>query len=305
MPVAAIDLSRLPAPDALEALDYEAMVSGFLERFLVRWEAMRERDPTLPEYDMEDLETDPAVILGEAWSILRTLDRARVNDAIRAVLAPLAKGADLDAIAARVNIVRLVVTPATATADAVMESDARLLRRYLLAFARPSAGTSDRYLLEALTAWPQMLDGAVIGRAVHGRRGESDLVVIGPDGRAPTAEELSTVRAAVTASDVKPEAVAVNVLAATRRLFEVAMHLRIPAGPDAAAVEQEAEARVRKAAAERMVVGGEVPRGLVEGAAYGLSIVHVALAAPPADIAADPYGVPVLSAVTVTSEVAQ
>lgn len=299
-----IDLSRLPAPDAIEPLDYETLQTAFLSRFTAAWEAARALDPSLPAWDVGTLETDPAVIASQAWSYLRLLDRARVNDAVRAVLAPLAKGSDLDAVAARIGVQRLTVTPATETTAAVMESDERLLQRYLLAFTRPAAGSAERYLFEAYTAWPQLLHAAVIGRAIHGRRGDTDIVIAGPGGRDATDAEIALVRAAVTAGSVKPEATSVSVLRATRRTYAVRGRLLVPAGPDAETVRLEAITRITAAAAERMRIGAEVPAVFLSGRAYGLSIQRVDLTEPAADIPSAPYGIPVLGEVGLTVEVA-
>ncbi len=299
-----IDLSRLPAPDAIEALDYETLQAAFITRFEAAWTAARAIDPSLPAWDVGALETDPAVIASQAWSYLRLLDRARVNDAVRAVLAPLAKGTDLDSVVARIGVQRLTVTAATDTTAAVMESDERLLMRYLLAFTRPAAGSAERYLFEAYTAWPQLLHAAVIGRAIHGRRGDTDIVIAGPDGRDATDAEMALVRDAATAASVKPEATSVSVLRATRRLYAVRGRLLLPAGPDAETVRLEAVARVTTAAAERMRIGAEVPSIYLSGRAYGLSVVRVDLTEPAADIPAAPYVIPVLGDVALTVEVA-
>lgn len=298
-----IDLSRLPAPLIIEALDYEGLQSSFLERFRASWSALRATYPDLPAYDVEMLETDPVVIVSQAWSYLRLLDRARVNDAIKAVLAPLATGSDLDNVAARVGIERLVISPATDNAPAVMESDARLLTRYLLAMTRPAAGSRDRYKLEAMTAWPALLDVEVVGRSVHGRRGDVDIVIAGPSGDDPSDAHLALVRAACTADDVRPEATTANVMRAIRRPYDVMGRVVLPGGPDPDAVVKEVVARVRAAAAERCQINAQVPRELLSGAAYGASVIRVDLSSP-GDLPADHYTIHVLGGVNILAEVA-
>ncbi|MCX5512282.1 baseplate assembly protein [Kaistia algarum] len=290
-----IDLSRLAAPDAIEALDFETLFAAFKARFQTSWDAKRAADPTLPAYDVGALETDPVVIVGEAWSYLRLLDRARVNDGIRSVLAPLARGTNLDNVVARLGVERLIVTPATDTASAVMESDARLLMRYLLAFSRPSAGSAEGYLYAAYTAWPGLLHAAVNGRAVHGRRGDVDLVLAGPGGRDATNGEMTLVRDA--AQLIKPEAHGLTVMRATRRTYEVAGTVSVAAGPDAETVRAEAQSRITEAATDRLRIGAEVPVALLEGAAYGLSIIRADLSSPSADIPADRYTIPVMASI--------
>lgn len=297
-----IDLSRLPAPDAIEKLDFETLQAAFMARFSAVWAAARALDPSLPDYDVATLETDPAVILSQTWSYLRLLDRARVNDAVRAVLAPLAQADDLDNVCSRANIARLTIVPATETTPAVMETDARLLTRYLLAFSRPAAGTRERYLFEAYTALPILHHAAVNGRAVHGRRGDVDVVLAGPDGRDLSDEELAIVAERLLADDVRPEAVSVTLMRATRHLYEMAGDILVARGPDREAVRLEAVARIRVAAAARMKIGDFVPVSSLAGAAYGAGVLRVAVSSPAADVAADPYAIPILKIVDLAVE---
>jgi len=297
-----IDLSRLPAPDAIEKLDYETLQSAFMTRFSEVWAAARALDPSLPDYDVAALETDPAVIVSQAWSYLRLLDRARVNDAVRAVLAPLAQEDDLDNVVARANVARLTIVPAAETTPAVMETDARLLMRYLLAFSRPAAGTRERYLYEAYTALPILHHAAVNGRAVHGRRGDVDIVLAGPDGRDLSEEELAIVAERLLADDVKPEAVSVTLLRATRNLYDFSGTILVARGPDAETVRLEAVARIRAAGAARMRIGDFVPVSSLAGAAYGAGVLRAAATAPPADVAGDAYVIPILNVVDLAAE---
>lgn len=288
----AIDLTGIPAPAAIEVTDFETLNSDYNDRFLARWNAARAIDPTLPEYDVIDLQTGSAAIDGQVFAEVRLLDRRRVNDAILAVLATTATGTDLDNVVARANVSRV---------DG--ETDAALLRRYLLSFDAPSAGSRDAYLFHALTAWPLMHDAAVIGRSVHGRRGDVDLVITGAGGTSPTTQQIAAVRAAVTADSAKPEATSVTVVGATRNVYSVALVIEVPQGPDAETVRAAAHARVLAATAERNIIGGSVPADRIAGAAYGANVIKVRRLLPAADIAGDPYTIPVCGSLTVTHEV--
>lgn len=300
--LATIDLSRLRAPEAIETLSFEALQTAFVQRFLEAWNDERQVDPALPVYDVSRLESDPIVIVGQAFSYLRLLDRQRVNDVVRAVLAPLASGANLDHVVARQNVQRLIVRPATSTVPGVMESDEALLRRYLLSFDRASAGSRDRFLYEAWTAWPEMHDARVNGHRVHQRPGYVDIVISGPDGAAATPAQKALVSAAVCAPNVQPEAVSVAVLDAVRAEYSVDLVIEIPTGPDSELVRLEAEQRVWAAGNARMLIGGEVPAGYLAGAAYGASIIRVRDNAPVA-IEPDPYTIPILVGVDIATEV--
>ncbi|WP_404291550.1 baseplate J/gp47 family protein [Microvirga sp. RSM25] len=297
-----IDTSRLPAPNILEDVTYEAKHQEFLARFQTRWAELRAADPTLPPYDVAMLETDLPVLFSEAMAYLRTLDRIRVNDAVKAVLAPLAKGTNLDTVVARANVERKVIVPATPATAAVMETDAQLLRRYLASFDRPSAGSAARYLFEAYTAVPSLHHVAVIGRAIHGRRGDTDIVIAGEGGRLPTSAELLAVRNAVTASAVKPEATAVTVRPATLATYALHLAIAVGIGPDPILVQQEALARVSAATAARMTIGGEIPANLPVGAAYGANVVRARAVTPFPGLAADPYTLPVCGGITIDLE---
>ncbi|MCO5730080.1 baseplate assembly protein [Rhizobium sp. SSA_523] len=305
-----IDLSRVPPPDAIETLDFEALYDEFEALFLQAWEQLRTRDVNLPVFTALTLRSEPVGIVGEAAVAGRNKDRARVNDAFRALLPTLAKGNDLDTIVAGRNIIRQVIKPATETTPAVMQSDLSLLREYLLSYDSPAAGSAGRYLFDAEKAWPPskdrtlgLWDARVNGRAIHGRRGETDLVIIGPFGRLPTAEELAVVRAAVTDPNRAPEACGITVMAAHRVEYQASLVIEVPGiGPSAEVLRQEAIQRVAKAATSRILIGGEIPPGFLAAAAYGDNVIRVRDLDPVA-IQPDPYSAPVMTDLTIQVEV--
>lgn len=306
----AIDLSHVAAPDALEAWSHDQMIANFKTGFLAQWALEQASNSALRDFTEQDLASHPVIVVARTWAYERGMDRQRVNDAIKALIAVLARGASLENIAASRNIQRLTIVSATASAPAVMESDAALLRRYLLSFDLPSAGSVGRYLYDAWTAWPQsedrtlgLWDARVNGRAIHGRKGDTDVVIIGPFGRLPTVGELAAVRAAVTNLNRAPEAVAISVMAATRVTYAVDLTIEIPAiGPSPDVVKADVAARITAAATDRILVAGEIPAGLLSGAAYGANVITVTDNAPVV-IAPDYYKVPVMTSLTVRTVV--
>lgn len=305
----AIDLSRIPAPDAIEVISLDKLDADFRQRFLAEWAIQQSLDNTLPDFTEQALATHPAIVVGRAWRYLRNLDRNRVNDGLKALLAPLSKGSNLENLVAGRNLSRLTIAPASAAADAVMEGDEALFLRYLLSFDEPAASSSGRYLFDAWTAWPQsadksrgLWDARVNGRAVHGRRGDTDVVLIGPFGREPTVLELAAVRTAVLHVDRTPEAVSVSIMAASRSEYRVSLRLEIAgSGPSPDLLKAEAQKRVMATAIDRTVINGEIPAGLLSGAAYGPGIVRVIDLAP-VIIQADPYKVPVMTKLDIAVE---
>src|SRR5690606_32780553 len=90
----AVDLSPLPAPDIIEALDFETILADAVARMVAEF----------PEFSNRD--SDPAKRLLRVFSYLSQLLRQRVNDAARAVMPAYAVGSDLDHIAALFGITR-------------------------------------------------------------------------------------------------------------------------------------------------------------------------------------------------------
>jgi len=80
-----VDLSRLPAPQVIATLSFEAIYADLLAGL----QAM------VPDFDAT-IESDPAVKLLQLVAYREMLIRAKINDAARAVMPAFAVGADLD-----------------------------------------------------------------------------------------------------------------------------------------------------------------------------------------------------------------
>lgn len=234
----ALDLSRLPAPNVIEPLSYEALRQAYIDRFVPLIEAALGID-----YDVAGLESDTGVIIGQAISYLRLLDRARVNDAARAVLVPFAVGSDLDNLAAFFGVVRLAG-----------ETDSALRSRVVAApDAYSSAGTVGSYVFYAKTASVKVKDvgvrsptpGAVLVSVLSSEAGDGT----------PSTGVLQAVRAMLGRPDIKPLTVALTVQGAQITVINPTITLMIPAGPDPQLVVNEAEKSIRAYAADRHAVG--------------------------------------------------
>ncbi|PAV68461.1 hypothetical protein WR25_25735 [Diploscapter pachys] len=121
-----VDLSKLPVPQLLEDLDFEALYLEDLASFRAhmgnRWTAK--------------LESDPVIKLLEVGAYRKLLNRARVNDAAKALLLAYAKEGDLDQLAANVSLQRLVIRAANPNTipptELLLESDDALRERVQL-----------------------------------------------------------------------------------------------------------------------------------------------------------------------------
>ena len=188
-----IDLSPLPTPMVVETLDYEAILSGRVTEFKSLWEAVRTANPglNLPQYDVQMLETDPAMILLQEASYDELRLRARVNDAARANLLRYAASADLDHVAADHGVTRLVG-----------ETDAWLRERIILADqAKSCGGPEEWYKFHARSASVDVRDVAVFRPGLGPQIEVAVLSRIG-DGT-PSGALLTAVSSALNAVGVK------------------------------------------------------------------------------------------------------
>lgn len=98
----AIDLSKLPAPDVVEQLDFETILSDMKTSLI-------DLQPSLK--DVLSLESEPLVKLLEVSAYRELLLRQRVNDASRSVMLAYARGNDLDNLAVLFGIERQKIIP--------------------------------------------------------------------------------------------------------------------------------------------------------------------------------------------------
>lgn len=98
-----IDLSKLPAPQLVEELDYETILTDMRGKM---------RD-ICPEWTGYELESDPANKILEVAAYREMLLRQRMNEAVRGVMIAFATGADLDHLAAFYPETRLPGAAAT------------------------------------------------------------------------------------------------------------------------------------------------------------------------------------------------
>jgi phage-related baseplate assembly protein len=154
----AVDLSRLPAPDIIEALDFETILADA---------AAQMRDEMAKSgLTFETRDSDPATKLLQVFAYYAQMLRQRINDAARAVMPAYAVKADLDHIAALFGITRLTITPANPAtgASAVMEDDTDFRRRMVLAPEGYSvAGPEGAYISHTLSADANVLDASATG----------------------------------------------------------------------------------------------------------------------------------------------
>ena len=96
-----VDLSKLPSPAVVEALDYETILADLKARL----------SALAPEVTATLLESDPLTKFLEVLAYESLMLRQRVNDSARAIMLAHATGTDLDHLAALLHVARQVVSP--------------------------------------------------------------------------------------------------------------------------------------------------------------------------------------------------
>ena len=266
--MAVVDLSRLPAPDVVEALDYDSILAALTADLRARY----------PEFSAW-VESEPALKLLEVAAYRELLLRRRINDTARAVMLAFARGPQLDHLSALFGVER-----------AAGESDPRLLRRVQTALSGLStAGSRDAYIHHALSADPRVRD-------VHASRtapGAVRVVVLGenPDGM-PSVELVTKVRTALSAERVRPLADAVTVQAVQIVPYAITATLAIESGPSSTVVLAAARAAVEALVRERNICGGAVGTAAVTAALFVAGVTDVTLTAPASDVTTQDHQAP-------------
>ncbi|WP_110969291.1 baseplate assembly protein [Pseudomonas huaxiensis] len=265
-----VELSALPAPQVLEDLDYEETYQQELATFQTfmgdNWTA--------------NLESDPVTKLLELGAYRRLQNRARINDAAKALLLAYARGSDLDQLAANVELKRLVVqaedlSTSPPTLQVLEEDDALRERVQLVYEGLTTAGPRNSYILHARNASGLVADATA--------ESPSPAVVtvtvlsLEDKGRA-SPELLEAVRVKLSDDDVRP--------VGDRLFVESAevLHYRIDAvlyksgsGPETEAALAECRRRLAAWINPRRRLGVEIARSAIDAQLHIAGVSRVEL----------------------------
>jgi phage-related baseplate assembly protein len=268
----AVDLSRLPAPAIIEALDFETIQAAAVVRM----------QQLMPDFVARD--SDPATKILQVVSYIVQMVRQRVNDAARAVMPAYAVGTDLDNIAALFGITRFTITPADEVLGipAVMESDNDFRRRMVLAPEGYSvAGPEGAYIFHALSADADVLDAS----ATSPSPGEVLVSVLSRTGSGEASPALiAAVDAYVSDETRRPLTDFVTVQSAEIMEYAVAATLTTFSGPDGGVVIAAAQASLDAYIEASHRLGRDITRSGLFAALHVEGVQNVALTAPVADI---------------------
>lgn len=271
-----IDLSRLPAPNVVEPLDYETILTERKTALVSAFPA--EEQATIA--GRLALESEPLNKLLQENAYRELLLRQRVNEAALATMLAFAKGNDLEQVAARFNVQRLTITPANPNAvppvAAVMEGDESLRERTQMAMEGLSvAGPRNAYIFHARSA-----DGRVADAWAHSPNPAEVVVtvqgVLGDGSASP--ELLAIVAAYLSDEDRRPLADRLTVQSATVLPYQVNAVLHLTSsGPEAEPVRAAALARGLALVNRRRRLGMEVNRSALDAALHIEGVKRVEL----------------------------
>ncbi|WP_225322393.1 baseplate J/gp47 family protein [Klebsiella pneumoniae] len=277
-----IDLSQLPSPTIIEELDFETTLT---EVKAVMVAAFPDDQQSAVAAAMM-LESEPLNIIAQAMAYRELLLRQRINEGAAACMLSHSTGDDLDNIAANLDTERLVITEATDTADAVMESDEALRLRAQAAFEGMSvAGPSAAYEYFARSASGKVADA----RATSPAPAEVVVAVLSTEGDGTASEELLiAVATAVNDEEVRPLGDRVTVQSAEIVEYEIDATLYLYPGPESEPIINAALASLQnflKNADKK--IGRDVPRSAISASLHVQGVQRVVLNSPAGDLQID------------------
>ncbi|MDU5836593.1 MAG: baseplate assembly protein [Pantoea sp.] len=283
--MATIDLSQLPAPDVVEALDYETLLAERKATLISLYPAEQQAAiaRTLA------LESEPLVKLLQENAYRELILRQRVNEAAKANMVAWATGADLDQLGANNGVTRLTLRAADNSTlpptAAVMESDDNFRMRIAAAFEGLSvAGPSGAYEYHAKSADGRIADVSATSPAPA----EVAITVLSREGDGTaSADLLAIVANALNDEDVRPVADRVRVQAAAIVSYRVDATLFLYPGPEAEPIRAAAEAKLLAFINAQSRLGRDIRHSALYAALHVEGVQRVELAQPTADVVLD------------------
>lgn len=273
-----VDLSQLPQPQVIEALDFEHILAD-VRRVMVN--AFPEEQRPAITAAMQ-LESEPLNIIAQTIAYREMLLRQRINEAAAACMLSHAGGTDLDNLAANNNTQRLLIQAATETTDAIYESDTALRLRAQAAFEGLSvAGPTGAYEFFARSASGQVADA----RATSPHPAEV-VVTILPFGKQGIAspELLETVRNALSAEHIRPVGDRLTVQAADLVHYQIQARLFFYPGPESEPIQNAAEQALQRWLLEQRKIGRNVARSAIMAALHVQGVQRIELILPTTDL---------------------
>lgn len=280
-----IDLSQLPAPAIVEAVDFEAILAERKARLISLYPEDERADITA----RLALESEPLNKLLQENAYREVVLRQRVNEAARANMLAFATGADLDRLAANFNVERLMIDPGNPDAvppvPPTFEGDTRLRLRAQRAFEGLSvAGPTGAYVFHALSADGRVADATAVSPSPC----VAVVTVLSQLGTGEASPDLlDIVTAALSAEDVRPVGDRITVQSAEIVDYDIEATLYLYPGPEQEPILEAAQAKAEAYTAEQRRLGRDIRLSAVYATLHVEGVQRVELQSPAADVVPD------------------
>ncbi|MBR8399903.1 baseplate J/gp47 family protein [Burkholderia cenocepacia] len=249
-----IDLSQLPAPDIIDELDYETILTEKKARLVSLYPKEQQAEIAAAL----ELESEPMVKLLQEAAYEKMLLLALMNEKARGILLAYAKRTTLEHIGALFDVDRLLISPGDPDKgiDPVYEDDDNLRERIQLAPRGFSvAGPTDAYVFHARAA-----DGRVKAATAYSPSPCVMIVtVLSREGDGTASQELlDIVKKALEKK--RPQADEVIVQSAKIVRYAIRATLRFFDGPDRAVALAEAQKKTQQFAESMHRPGSEITK---------------------------------------------
>lgn len=274
-------IEALPAPEIIEALDYEAILTDLIAAAHARFD-----DAGVP-YTVGGLETDPVVIALQVAAFREMTLRARANDVARANLQAFARVSDLDHLASLYDVLRMPD-----------ETDDALRGRLAVAISgRSAGGPQERYRAVARGADVRVAETAIY--QVDGGP-QLELAVLATDNNGvPDQPLLDAVEAAVTAPGVLLVNDTIRVVSAVKTFVDVTVDAwMLPTGN--AAVLTGLGAQLQAAWETEGGIGRDLNPSWINGRLFVGGVARLTITSPAAPIVAAPNEAISIQSVTIS-----
>lgn len=279
-----IDLSLLLAPDAIEEVSFEQILAARKSAFLQRVPAELRSSVQVAV----DMDSEPLAMLLQESSYREMLLRELINHRVRSVLLAFAKGADLEHIAARYYIQRLVVQQEDITVSPpeplIMESDEALLERIQDAYEGLSiAGPRGAYEFHARSA-----DGRVLDAKAHSPApAEIEVAVLSAeDGDGTASPDLQkVVDARLNDEEIRPlgDRVTIRSAEVVHYAIRAKLHMRT-SGPGRDQAVADATTKMADFAYRRRRLGQSIWLSKIDSLLHVEGVERVEILEPTADL---------------------
>jgi Phage-related baseplate assembly protein len=280
-----IDLSRLPKPNVIEELDYEAILEQRKQKLLslVPEDRRQEVEETLA------LESEPLTIQLQENAYRELVWRKRVNEAAVANMLAFAEDEDLDNLVSNFETERLMVDPGDPDAippvPPTYESNESLRLRAQQSWEGLSvAGPTKAYEFHALSADGRVSDA----RAISPTPAYVEVTLLSTEGDGTASQEIiDNVDAALSAEDIRPVGDRLTVQSAIIVNYQVDATLYVYPGPEQEPILQAAQDSLEKYISAQRRIGRDIRISALHAALHVEGVQRVELASPSADVVLD------------------